>query len=353
MLGVCQLLFASAGLGEVPQVELRKSVERALPLIEHSAAQTLKERDCFTCHHGAHATMVLNEAWERGFRLERNSLEDQLARAYGEMVAEQPRFKKGFSVSNTADGPGHALWMLQVTGWPGDKITAGAVEFFLAQQKPAGNWETVPARLPSVGSPFTVTFLALRALKYYGVTEQVGPAFERAEQWLLANPAQATEDRVYRLRALHLLGNQHAAVEAEVAAMLGEQRKDGGWAQAAFLESDAYATGTVLAALADTGGVMVTAPAYAAGLKFLLREQKADGSWYVKKRTRSIQPMFESGFPYGEDQFISYSASCWATYAMLQTLPVDKRRGRTDFVSSAGKGRLKKIFNDKARMTKE
>ncbi len=342
-------LPAVSGGAEVTQAEVRKSVTRALPLIQSSAAQTLKERDCFTCHHGAHAAMALNEAWERGFRLERNSLENQLARAYGEMVEEQPRFKKGFSVSNTADGSGHALWMLQVTGWPGDEITAGAAEFFLTQQKPAGNWETMPTRFPTVGSPFTVTFLALRALKNYGVTEQAKPAFERAEQWLLATQPEQAEDRVYRLRALYLLGNQRAAVEAEVAALLGEQRKDGGWAQVPYLESDAYATGTVLAALADTGGVAVTGAVYTAGLRFLLSTQKADGSWHVKKRTRTIQPLFESGFPHGLDQFISYSASCWATYAMLQTLPVDKRRGRTDFVSSVGKGRLKKMSHDKAK----
>lgn len=328
---------AEAKSSVVDAAAIKKSVQRALPLIQISAAETLLARECFTCHHGAHAALVLNEAWERGFRLERNALENQLERAYGELVEEQPRFKKGFSVSNTTDGPGYALWMLQKAGWESDAITAGAVDFFLTKQETAGNWETSPARPPTVGSPFTVTFLALRALKYYGEEEKVRVARERAEKWLLTHTAEVTEDRVYRLRALHLLGDHADEVTAEAAALRREQRKDGGWAQAAFMESDAYATGTVLSALADTEPEAVLKPDYQAGLNYLLQNQKADGSWFVRKRARSVQPMFESGFPYGQDQFISYSASCWATYVLLKVLPVDKGRSKKPFLRDARK----------------
>jgi hypothetical protein len=40
------------------------------------------------------------------------------------------------------------------------------------------------------------------------------------------------------------------------------------------------------------------------GAAFLLRTQDPDGSWYVKSRAMKIQPYFESGFPYGHDQWI-------------------------------------------------
>jgi Ankyrin repeats (many copies) len=39
-------------------------------------------------------------------------------------------------------------------------------------------------------------------------------------------------------------------------------------------------------------------------------------SWLVRTRALPIQPHFESGFPYGRDQFISAAGSNWATMAL-------------------------------------
>ena len=90
------------------------------------------------------------------------------------------------------------------------------------------------------------------------------------------------------------------------------------------MESDAYATGSVLTAL-RTAGVAVDDPAYRRGVAFLIRSQLPDGSWYVKSRSKPFQPYYESGFPHGKDQFISITASAWATAALTLALPAEKR----------------------------
>jgi hypothetical protein len=82
--------------------------------------------------------------------------------------------------------------------------------------------------------------------------------------------------------------------------------------------SDAYATGQVLYTLREMG-VPPTDPALQRGAVFLLRTQDPDGSWYVKSRAMKIQPYFESGFPHGHDQWISQTATAWATMALSQT----------------------------------
>jgi hypothetical protein len=41
----------------------------------------------------------------------------------------------------------------------------------------------------------------------------------------------------------------------------------------------------------------------------------------VRSRSRPFQVYFESGFPYGKDQFISLAASGWATTALALALP--------------------------------
>jgi hypothetical protein len=54
--------------------------------------------------------------------------------------------------------------------------------------------------------------------------------------------------------------------------------------------------------------------------KDILATQRADGSWYVRSRAPKFQPCFESGFPYGSDQWISSMATGWATTALALAL---------------------------------
>lgn len=94
----------------------------------------------------------------------------------------------------------------------------------------------------------------------------------------------------------------------------------GGWAQTPYLVSDAYATGQVLYTLRELG-IPADDPTALRGTAFLLRTQQADGSWYVKSRAMKIQPYFESGFPYGHDQWISQAGTAWAVMALSLTTP--------------------------------
>jgi hypothetical protein len=102
--------------------------------------------------------------------------------------------------------------------------------------------------------------------------------------------------------------------------LLDQQRKDGGWGQRPKMESDAYATGQALVALHQAGGLPVTHRAYQRGVNYILAAQAADGSWAVQSRSFPFQKYFESGFPYGHNQWISAAASSWATMALILTI---------------------------------
>ncbi len=111
------------------------------------------------------------------------------------------------------------------------------------------------------------------------------------------------------------------SLQSAIEDLLKRQREDGGWSQTDELESDAYATGTVLVALHEAGGLPVTDERYQKGLAYLLKTQEPDGSWKVETRSRPIQTYFESGFPHKKGQFVSIAASSWAITAMLYTFP--------------------------------
>ena len=89
------------------------------------------------------------------------------------------------------------------------------------------------------------------------------------------------------------------------------------------MTSDAYATGTVLAALLRDGSKQAD-PSIKRGVDYLLDSQLEDGSWHVVTRATPFQPYFETGFPHEKDQFISTTATGWATIALTLTLPEAK-----------------------------
>jgi N-acyl-D-amino-acid deacylase len=98
--------------------------------------------------------------------------------------------------------------------------------------------------------------------------------------------------------------------------ILARQRSDGGFAQRDGFASDAYATGMTLWILANAGVVQPNQDVYRKGINFLLTTQNSDGSWHVSSRATKFQIYFESGFPYGHDQWISTMATGWATSAL-------------------------------------
>jgi squalene cyclase len=139
----------------------------------------------------------------------------------------------------------------------------------------------------------------------------------RARKWLLTAPAANTEDRAFRLLGLQWAGATAEERRKAIEELLRSQRPDGGWAQLPGLHSDAYATGTALFALAQGGELPVSHAAYQKGVRYLLRTQEDDGTWYVYKRAIPANNYFDAGLPYGQSQFISHTAGCWATVALI------------------------------------
>ena len=143
----------------------------------------------------------------------------------------------------------------------------------------------------------------------------------RARSWLTGSKPGDTEDRVFRLWGLKYAGGSPAEIEAAVKDLRATQRDDGGWSQTDRLASDSYATGSALVALHEAGGLVTDDPAYRRGVAFLIGSQKDDGTWFVASRSNPFQLYFETGFPYGKDQFIAVTASGWAAAALALALP--------------------------------
>jgi squalene cyclase len=144
---------------------------------------------------------------------------------------------------------------------------------------------------------------------------------KRSRQWLLTAKPKTTDDQAMLLSGLRNCGATKKDIQAAAKALIGLQRADGGWAPNPNLSSDAYATGEALSVLVDSGVLMPGDPIYRRGVQYLLATRQKDGSWRVRSRAPKFQPYFESGFPYGHDQWISSAATARAVVAIAKVLP--------------------------------
>jgi hypothetical protein len=303
----------------------RESVELALSLLQKSSTQFLRVSGGASCHHQSIPQMVAGLARERGWAVDEKTAKQQagaVASMIGlaaELVKEKPE-----SLPDPPIVAGYWLLGLHADGYPADERTAAMVRLLGRQQNADGGFTGMAARPPQESSPFTATALALRGMQFYGGPESA-QAIERAAAWLERNRPVTNEDRAMRLMGLAWVRPESAEVGRTVRELLAAQREDGGWAQLAHLETDAYATGMTLVALREAGAVPVSGEVYRRGVGYLLRTQLPDGSWHVRTRAFPFQPYKESGFPHGKDQWISASGTGWAAMALAHTVEPVRR----------------------------
>lgn len=316
------------GATATPPEGVKAAIAKSVALLEKSAAESTVQRKCFMCHHQALPVLAFTAARERGFDVNEKEIARQLQFTADFLAKNRENYLLGKGQGGQADTAGYALWMLSAGSWKADDTTDAVVEYLLVRDKQRDHWQATSQRPPSEASHFTTTYLALQALQRFGnekKKEAIDARIDKASKWLLEARPKDTEDRVFRLRGLKAVGAAAKEIEAASQELIKTQRSDGGWSQLDKLDSDAYATGSALAALHQAAGLSVEDDAYQRGVQFLLKAQQADGSWHIRSRSKPFQAYFESGFPHGKDQFISSAGSSWATLALLLTQGKSKK----------------------------
>ena len=302
-----------------PAESPRAAVERSLPLLQKADEMWVKTSGCVSCHHNSVAAIAVGAARANDIPVNETIARQQQIESAANLERWRDRIMQGMSIGGFAATISYLMVGLGVTEYPSDAATDAMARYLATLQRSDGSWPHVSQRPPIESSQIQVTATSMRALQMYAPAPhraKYQKAIDRGAAWIAQATPVLTEDHVFKLFGLHWSGASAEAIRASARALLAEQRADGGWAQLKTLESDAYATGQALVALAQSGALALTDPAYVRGMQFLLKTQFADGSWYVRSRALPIQPYFESGFPFGRDQFISAAATNWATTAL-------------------------------------
>lgn len=305
---------------------IRTAIERSLPLIQKADASFIPKAACISCHNDSFAAMAVGAARASGFRVNETIAQQQVkANVFG-LEKLRDLLHQG-SMSGVGDffAPfviADILIGLDAERYKPDLSTDAAAMFLKSRQSPDGQWTyaTGDPRPPICSDYIGQTAISMRALQLYAPKADRAAydhAIRLAAAWLADAHSRDNEDRSSRLLGLVWANLDKDATGKAMRELLAVQRPDGGWSDIDSMESSAYATGRSLYAL-QTAGLPPSDAAYERAVRYLLKTQLEDGSWYVKTRALALQPYFDSGFPHGVDQFISDAATNWATYALAQ-----------------------------------
>src|SRR5262249_20110720 len=157
-----------------------------------------------------------------------------------------------------------------------------------AEQTENGSWSTWPGTRPPIfgNSDESLTALAILALLPAAATgdEQARAARDKGVKWLAATKTDDDPQSIaLRLIPCKNLGRPADEWQPLVKRIKERQNADGGWSQTKDMASDAWATGQALYALAHAG-IKPNEAAIARGQAFLIKAQRADGSWPMTSR---------------------------------------------------------------------
>ena len=313
---------ARAGSAPAP-ARVRDAAIRGIQLLQQSQKTWYAKQRCESCHHQFQPAIALRSARDHGI-----PVDEAIARTDAQQAFDFSDFDRAVQYTHVIEpamSDGYRLVAANAAGVRPSLVTAIYARHVAARQNPDGAWDNFRGRPPASSSQFTMTALALRAIQLYSHPTQKADAAmrtTRARRWFEAHAPRDTEERTYQLFGLSWAGANRAKIDRAGRGLAATQQADGGWGSLDGRASDVYSTAQALVALHDVAGLSPSTAAWQRGIAFILDAQAPDGSWHVASRIHPPAPIsppyFESGYPYGHDQFISASGASWAIMALAR-----------------------------------
>ncbi len=315
---VCLLVLCLSTSWAQDEATLREGSGRAVKTLQSVMGQW--KQGCNSCHHQMLPMIALAEARKRGIAVDEKAALQAAEGMYAKAWPSIDAVVQYQSISDPALVDGYLLSAAGANGVPSSFYTRVVARRLARWQQADGSWKTLDGRPPhSAPGRMTPTALSARAVKSYAPEETA--VVEKARRWLIGQQPQSAEEHAFRLLGLVWSGADESTRAQAAKDALAFALPDGAWGQQAGMQADAYSTGQMVFALQEAAGVRAER-----GLAYLLKTQKQDGAWRVATRIHTpaaaSPPYFESGLPYGRDQFLSVAATAWAAMALASALPV-------------------------------
>jgi hypothetical protein len=312
---------ASAQDARPKRTEVDAAIDRGLGFLVKDALAWKKDHKCASCHHASLVICAMREAKQFG-----HTVDEPVLAELTKWVAESGDGKFGLARPASAPkaaSPKAIYFALalgvdpkpQAASQQGLKLLLKTVE---SEQTESGSWSTWPGTRPPIfgNSDESLTALAILAVLPSAAAgdEQAKAARDRGIKWLAETKTDDDPQSIaLRLVLWKRLGRPAEEWEPLVKSIKDRQNTDGGWSQTKAMASDAWATGQALYALAHAG-IKPDEAAISRGQAFLVKAQRADGSWFMTSR-----PTEPGGKGSTSLIPITGAGSAWAVLGMVRS----------------------------------
>lgn len=296
--------------------------QAALTLLEQANEQFFKESGCGGCHHSTLLSLAASRASTAGLKVDPALVEARAARLKGMLAAFSTTLMQLVPLPGDIDSALYTLIEAKGLGLARTPEMEILSRYIWARQLPDGSFtQRGISRSPIEESDIHRTALALWLLPEYSdaaAKTNYAPRLKEAAQWLEAQPARNVDELGMKLLGLRWGHASQDSIAKAAKALAAAQLPNGSFSGNKHMPGDPYSTGFALFALREGARRPATDPAIVKAARWLRAEQRPDASWYQKSRAPKFQPYFESGFPHGQDQWISAAATAWAVIGISE-----------------------------------
>jgi hypothetical protein len=282
---------ASAQEARPTRAQLGAAIDRGLGFLVKDALAWKKDHNCASCHHASLVIGSLREARRSG-----HAVDEPVLAELTKWVAGSGDGK--FGMARPASAPRAAspkaiyfAFALGTDPRPNAAVQQGLkrlLKTLESEQTENGSWSAWPGTRPPLFGSSDESLTALAALALLPAAAAgdapAKAARDKAVKWLAETKTDDDPQSVaLRLVLWKRLGRPAVEWQPLVKRVKDRQNVNGGWSQTKDMPSDAWATGQALYALAHAGAEG-NAAAIARGQAFLIKTQRADGSWPMTSR---------------------------------------------------------------------
>jgi hypothetical protein len=273
------------------QTEVDVTIDRGLGFLVKDALAWKDEHNCASCHHASLVVCAMREARQFG-----RAVDEPVLAELTQWLAQSGNGKFGLerpaSAPNAASPKAMYFALALGTDPQRDAEAQEGMNLLLttvkAEQTENGSWSTWPGTRPPIfgSSDESLTALATLSLLPAAAAGDVESkaALDKAVKWLTETKTDDDPQSIaLRLVLWIRLGRPAEEWEPLVRRIKERQNADGGWSQTPEMASDGWASGQALYALSHAG-IKSNQAAILRGQAFLVKTQRADGSWPMTSR---------------------------------------------------------------------